>query len=48
MAKPKKKRVRSYTPKCPRCGGKLEDTGGYAWDCPNDCYPMALELWRMA
>jgi hypothetical protein len=39
--------IKSDNPKCPRCGATLEDAGCYKWDCPNDCYPVALELGQM-
>jgi len=32
---------------CPKCGGELEDVGCYKYDCPNDCFPLAMELWQM-
>ena len=34
-------------PKCSKCGDKLMDVGCYKWDCPNGCWPMALELWQI-
>ena len=33
--------------KCKHCGGELEESGNYEYDCPNDCFPMTLELNKM-
>jgi len=38
---------RTDNPKCPKCGAELEDVGCYKWDCPNRCFPLALELGQM-
>lgn len=43
----KEKTNKPECPKCPKCGTKLIDAGNYKWDCPNDCFPVSLELQQM-
>lgn len=35
---------KAEAPKCPKCGSEMEDVGNYKWDCPQGCFPTALEL----